>query len=803
MHLNIRSLWHKYDLLKQFLVNSGISVMGLSETWLNENTPKKIISMPDYDLICLDRTWSDSPTLPVKRGGGIGCYIKSDIIYSATELEELNVSSKDGEIMWITINQPNMKKILVCNLYRPPQGNITQFCDIIDSQLGTIANKFNSPPEIFITRDFNVNYKDTQDVKSKALKMVEHAHVFTQYINDFTRYAQNNTCIDLFYTNCKHVMNSGTLDLNMSDHQAIYVTRKHSSKVKKSLDFSGRSYLNFNEETFLDKLNLMDWEPLYQIENVNTAWEYYVSRIRSAIDEMCPIRNFVIKNRKDPWITNEILEEIHDKDRLLHKAKKTGLDQDWINARLARNNVNRNIKQLKSDFISDNLDTHQNEPKKFWKDIQLILPSNKSTSANTSLIHDDNNVPIYDNKEAADFMNNFFINIGVKLSHSFAQPWVFQGIENLHSIKDMEVNEQEVISLSKEIEVTKASAIDHLSSKILKIAFVNLSKQLTFIFNLSFLTNSIPTDWKLSTVTPLPKEGDKTQCTNYRPISLLPLPGKIIEKIVHKRISTFFDDYNILNSNQRGFRKNNSTTNTTAKCLDTIYQSINTRNISIATYIDFSKAFDTVAHGILLEKLKLLGIRGNVLEWLRNYLTNRKQKLILNNTTSDYSNVICGVPQGSVLGPLLFLVYINDLCNVLHNCEAFLYADDTVLVASASDKMIAHRNMQSDLDNITNWCKGNKLAINIKKTKCMLLGSKHKIKKIRPPNINIDTIPLSFVKTYKYLGITVDQTLSFNPHLNQTIKNVAYKICLLSKIRKYITSNAAIQIYKSMVLPVF
>ena len=400
-------------------------------------------------------------------------------------------------------------------------------------------------------------------------------------------------------------------------------------------------------------------------------------------------------------------------------------------------------------------------------------------------------------------MNDFFTNIGPNLARSFNSRWVFHGVPNQNIMNDFVVIEQEVIDLCKEINTNKSSAINNLSSKILKMAFLTLSKQFTYLLNLSLTSSRVPNAWKKATITPLYKSGDMTQCNNYRPISILPLPGKVIEKIVHKRLSEFLETNNVLNKNQGGFRKNQSTMNTTVKFLNTIYKAINNKQISIATFIDFSKAFDTVPHDILLKKIKLYAITGRNLMWINDYLSNRKQRTFFNNIPSSYLTVTCGVPQGSVLRPLLFLLYINDLVNVIDTCETFLYADDTVLVTSADCIFDAHRTLQHDLQNIANWCKGNKLTLNVKKTKCMLLGSKHKIKKNRSISLSMNNEILEYVSSYKYLGVSIDQSLNFNLHTNQVIKTVSYKLSLLQKIRKYITSQAAIQIYKAMVIPYF
>ena len=227
------------------------------------------------------------------------------------------------------------------------------------------------------------------------------------------------------------------------------------------------------------------------------------------------------------------------------------------------------------------------------KDVQLILPEKGKANRNL-ILKNDRDEPIYDSKVAADCINDFFVTSGPKLAKQFTSEWNFTGTNVLHSLENFTVLEDEVLKFCKDININKSSALDNLSSKILKIDYLTLSKQLTFIVNQSFNLSKIPKDWKIASVTPLFKAGDASKCNNYRPISQLPLPGKIVEKIVHQRMSQFFEENEILNANQGGFRKNQSTTNTTAKFLNSIYNSINEKNIAIATYIDFSKAFDTV-----------------------------------------------------------------------------------------------------------------------------------------------------------------------------------------------------------------
>ena len=799
-HINIRSLWNKIDVVKQTVLTSGLSLISFSESWLNENIDDELIKIPGYICFRNDRSWIENNS--IKKGGGICCYILENLCASYSEFETLNVSSRDIEILWISLTIPNCKKIIVGNIYRPPQGNVKKFCDTIDDKLEIIKNSQRNNYEIFILGDFNINYKINNNQDTKQLKWLEQKANLKQIIKDITRFSNNNSCIDLILTDSLFLSDFGTLNVNLSDHEMIYVTRKHVTKPKHPSSFRGRSYVGYNEELFMQNLMNNDWERFYNVRDPNVAWSMMKNIILSHINVMCPVQTFYVKSLKDPWITNEILEAIKDEDRLLCNAKRSNSEADWIGARRRRNEVKTLVKHAKSNFIKDNLENFKDDSKKFWKSLQDILPAKKGNKGNKILLKNPDGNLVTNDKDAANKLNNFFAEIGPNLAKDLNDPWIYSGIECDNRIDDITTNRVEVLKLLKLVDVGKSSAIPDLASKILKPALIALIDQITFILNLSFETNIFPSEWKLATIVPLPKDGDLSQCTNYRPISLLPMQGKILEQIIHNRFDSFCENNNILNKNQGGFRKKHSTISTVAYFTNNLYNAINSKNYSIATYIDFSKAFDTVDHQILIRKLAKMGIKGNSQKLIKNYLENRQQRTIVNDTESEMANISCGVPQGSVLGLLLFLLYINDLCNTIENCSTFLYADDTVLVSNEPDIYTAHMHLQSDLDNVANWCKGNKLSINIKKTKAMVIGTRSMVKKHNHiSRLKICGKPIEYVFQYKYLGITIDEILSFHTHLNNTTKIVAHKNFLLHKIRSYITEDASIRVYKTMILP--
>ena len=335
----------------------------------------------------------------------------------------------------------------------------------------------------------------------------------------------------------------------------------------------------------------------------------------------------------------------------------------------------------------------------------------------------------------------------------------------------------------------------------MKDAFIALSEQLVYLLNCSFETGIVPSAWKMATVIPLYKGGSRKDVSNFRPVSLLPLPSKIMERVVHNRIYSHLENTNLLDPNQGGFRKKHSTIGTISQLTNEIFEGMNNRIMTVACFIDMAKAFDTVNHKILCKKLYKLGINGRLIDWLENYLSGRKQCTLANGTTSPYHDIICGVPQGSILGPLLFITYMNDLRTACKNSKYLLYADDTVIF-NTNENQIATNQIQRDLDAVSLWCDQNQLTIHVKKTKYVIFGLRSQTRKLNDHELFIKNQKLQKVATYKYLGMILDSYLTFNNHLQQTLNVISHKLLLLCKLRKYIDKHTAITLYKSMILPI-
>ena len=531
--------------------------------------------------------------------------------------------------MWIEIYFEHCKNIILGIIYRPPSGDITRFCEELTDIVNDVSTNTNK--DIFLMGDFNIQYNDKTTAQFKELLQFEQLTSFSQLISEPTR---NDNIIDLIYTNCDSISQKGVLNVYISDHELIYCTRKKKHSSSFMTEFIGRSYRNYDKVHLQTVLSEHDWADYMSYNEVNRCWDYILHLINSLLDEMCPIRKKHVKSKNEPWITNEILELIFEKNRAWKKAKRSKSDEDVAHAKYLRNHTKSVIRRAKSNFVQDYLDNDTITVKKFWEKINYVMPS-KSSSSKINLINKltNNHVP---DDDIAHYVNSFFANIGSKLAEDFNKEWVDDlTLNSLQTLNEIHVEENMLLSIIQKIDVYKSSSITNISSGVLKDAFLVILPQLVHMFELSFTTSIFPDSWKVANIIPLQKPGDPTDVNNLRPISLLPLPGKMIERIVHTQVSAFLEENELYSEKQGGFRKGRSTITTVAYFTDDILTGVKDKQYTLATFIDLKKAFDTVNHKILLQKLPHYGLSHNIVTWINSYLSNRSQCCTVNGITSS------------------------------------------------------------------------------------------------------------------------------------------------------------------------
>ena len=366
-----------------------------------------------------------------------------------------------------------------------------------------------------------------------------------------------------------------------------------------------------------------------------------------------------------------------------------------------------------------------------------------------------------------------------------------------------EISEQDISEAIGMLSSSQAFNDDGITSFMLKCARTELLKLLYYIFNLSLNTACFPALWKNARVTPLFKGGSGELLGNYRPISVLSTVSKILKRCVHIQCYKYLTDNRLLSSAQSGFRKRHSTDTCLAGFLDDIYREVDNGGACGVLFLDLAKAFDTVDFDVLIEKLRALGFKSNTRKWFCSYLSDRSQVTVVKGSESSPGQLSSGVPQGSILGPLLFICYINDLPLALRHSDPYIYADDTALIVKGDDPISIAHNLNQDAENLDDWFKRNRLSCTINKTKCMLFCNNHYSRRHIPLAVNMNGEPVEEVSNFKYLGLNLDRHLNFEHHAEKVVNKVKSCTATLWRCRSFITLDLAKDLYSSLIEPHF
>ena len=466
------------------------------------------------------------------------------------------------------LNIEKVRPIYLIALYRPPSGSLQPFSEYLNELFDQIA--LTRKYDVILGGDFNIDYQKWS-ANRKILKDFENRFGLTQMIHEKTRPLHSNTTVDLIFTNNPSFMKVGSLDLNISDHLPIYIIREKTKVKSITMEFTGRTYKNYSKEILGLQLNSIDWSRLLNECNPSLQWKLFVATLLPILDDICPIRKCKYTNSRPEWITAELMELATDRDKAMKIAKREPTLENILRAKTLRNEAKIAFKRIREEFIKSKLEEHANDPKKFWNELGNVIPGNKSQNSSTFNLFDENSQAL-SKDVAANYVNDFFATIGQRLATNIDDPSEADLLsmgnilrEDFLHLPQLQITSFSIEELVKEInniETYKSSGIHNISSRILKDVWSTCPVLLLDIINKSIETGIFPDDWKHGTVIPIPKVANPQSVNDLRPITLLPIPGKIMERLIHNKLYPYLEGNKILSSNQNGFRKQHGTSDT-------------------------------------------------------------------------------------------------------------------------------------------------------------------------------------------------------------------------------------------------
>ena len=777
MHFNIQGLENKCDMLNIDLSTHKIDILCLSEHWLKQNELQST-AIVNYKLV-------NYYTRIKMQRGGVCIFAKNDI-----DIEPLEYDcciEKHFEICIGVIRSMKGGKVYIIAVYRTPDSNFTEFINRLEILFHKIYNKKHS---YILAGDVNVNFLENCSEKRSLINffssynMIHHIDCATR----ITRYS--NTCIDNIFSNCL-MNNVEVLHSYLSDH--TYQVCKFSMAVNEQNNSNCVYRRNFNDsnlKTFQNLIAKENWQEIYDANGFNTKFEIFNSTFTYYFNCAFPITKIKMKNTNKKWFTPRI-KSLHDQLCEMEKLEKQ-LQNPIYTARYKEFKILYKliVNDYKTKINDDRIACADNVMKESWK---IINECNKRDGEKGSFCLSKNNQLITNPIDVANLFNDYFTN--QNKSCPKPNPDNIKVKNHLHSFYLLPTNAEEIERIINKTTAKSAAGIDGINGKVLRLVGHLISTVLSYLINESFSEGIYPDVLKTSKCIPVYKnKGTKQDVANYRLIHLQSQLAKIFELAYCNRLTNFVETANLLNAVQNGFRKNKSTTTAIHELVEMVYEALNNKTHTVALFYDLSRAFDTVDHKLLLNKLYGVGIRGVAHNWATSYLSSRSQNVVVEGIKSVSANIELGVPQGSILGPLFFIIFINDLTDYcIASDKTILYADDTNFLMRHNNIETLAQNCNTASKQLDDWCNNNGLVLNINKTFHMKFYTKN----ITPDYnmlIKLCSKSISSADNIKFLGLTIDHKLTWEIHIN----NVCSKLSNICYIIRTLRETVSITILKTL-----
>lgn len=802
MFQNIQSICNKIHLLEEIIEEKpDLHIICISESWLNNQKRDllKIINFTICSSFCREQ----------HEGGGVCILIRNTLDYC----ERLDISSMSIEMIFeiCAIEIPKIN-LLIINLYWPnSKREIEVFYSRLERLLNHVSKKYKSK-NVVIGGDFNVNVLANNIDKNRLFNLMI-SYNFHQKIKEPTRITQNSsTCIDLIFINFKIKDREIIVhNFGLSDHCGLLLSIPSNTQNLKNIVLYKRVYNDLNINKFTNELSNINWKDVLKYNNnVNENYNQFSEVLQKTLDKCIPRTLIKIKTRrKKHYLTLGIRTSCRHKRFLKLLVSRTKSKNVKSYYKQYCKVLKKTVDISRRNCNKHKFETSQNKNKSMWQIINNETNKNTKLYKNLKLITTDK-CTLNNPKLIANTLNTFFASIGNSRPNcdNLTNTFSTKTIQNTFFLNP--VDSEEINKIIRNLKNKTSFGIDEIPPILIKKNADFLTEPYTTLVNQSFSEGIFPDALKISVIKPVHKKGETTDMNNYRPIALLPTSAKIFESAMIKRLYSFYEKFKILHENQNGFRKNHSTTLAIYKYLKNILNEINDKKIAVGLLLDMSKAYDRVSYTTLLHKLYDSGIRGIAHSWLKSYLNNRFQYVEIENidfetgkitrTRSDRVLATGSIPQGSVLASILFLIYINDLPNILDDM-CVLFADDISILIPCSNTRELEMKLNLTLNKIIDWLEVHNLQLNLNKTKII------QFKPYQKTALDISYIynntKIEMVTSARLLGIELDTHLSWKQQIQKIIRKLSsfiYALQHLKRVTDFKTALAAYYAYAHSIL---
>ena len=799
-HLNIHSLPSKYNDLKELIdiLNDKKllpDVILLCETFLNERNDAKF-NLDNYSMVNEFRR--------NKSRGGVSVMIRSHINF--VERPDLRIFQEGKfESVFIEIVQTGRPGIIVGEIYRVPGTDETQFIENYE----TIINKIKTEHKrLIIGTDQNLDYLKI-NCHNNTMKFFDLnlTNNIIPTIYKPTRVThQSATLIDNIYMHADLLRNveSFIVECDLSDHfMCMTVIRNKFIEEKPNEIIKIRNFTDSNLRNMRASLSNRNWNVLEDM-SVDESSEVLIGEIKKVMDFYAPERRVTVntKNCKlnEPWFTRGLRvssRKCLSMFRLVAKKPRNSLEfQEYKNY---RNLFSKLRRKAKFSYYNDLILKNRENSKKLWAVLNKLTGklNNKKGITDEIIVNDkkETNAQVISNEFAKHYSEiGKILASRIEKKGNAVDPMSYLRDRVKHTCFLFPTTCAEIEKFIRSLQLKHSCGLDEISNRILKNIYPGIIKALQIIFNKSMQQGHFPENMKMALIKPIYKGKSKTEIINYRPVSLLPVVSKILEKIVNDRIIGFFKKHKLFYEGQYGFRQGRSTTDAILDFTGNILENFNKGRYTLGLFLDMSKAFDSLNHNTLLRKLEYYGIRGTVLCWFKSYLLKRKIKVKFKSETSQSYEMTYGTPQGSVIGPLLYLILANDLSKSLTFCSAVTFADDTTVFASSSNLKFLYKKVSADLLKLSKWFDSNSLTLNVEKSKYILFRPKGKdINYVG--NIELGGIRIDKVQNVKFLGIMINEFLDWELQIKHVLTKMISGNYSISMVKNMVPLSSKLLIY--------